>query len=300
MIDTHNLKSKTIYKKLKIKRNIQFNKKEIYKIIIILSLSELINLLGKKNIIKNRISVIIPTYNRAKSLNRSLTSVLNQTYNNIEIIIVDDCSTDNTTKIINKIKDYRIKFFKLKRNKGPGFARNFGIKKSKGEFIAFQDSDDIYHEAKLEKQIINIKRNNSDLDFCKICLHFNNSFKIIFPTIDQEKKIYKNGILDTLIYGNFISTQSILIKKYIIEKYLFDPNLPRLIDFDLILRIASKINFSYTQEVLVDLYRNNDSIGKSSSKLIKSKKILYNKKYDFNLTQNQIFIKTLNMTKRRI
>ena len=109
--------------------------------------------------------VIIPTYNRARLLNRSLTSVLNQTYKNIEIIIVDDGSIDNTKKIIYKLNDNRIKYIKLKKNNGPSYARNFGIKKSKGEFISFQDSDDIYNEKKSEKQIKNLKRNNSDLDF---------------------------------------------------------------------------------------------------------------------------------------
>ena len=90
--------------------------------------------------------MIITTYNRAKLINRSISSVLNQTYNNMEIIIIDDGSTDNTKKIINKIKDNRIKYIKLKKNKGPSYARNFGIKKSRGEFIAFQDSDDVYHK----------------------------------------------------------------------------------------------------------------------------------------------------------
>ena len=103
-----------------------------------------------------------------------------------------------------------------------------------------------------------------------------------------------------MIYGNFISTQSILIKKCIIEKYLFDPYLPRLIDYDLVLRIASKIKFSYTQEILVDLFRNNDSIGKSAFKLNISKKILYKKASNFTKTQKESFIKTLKIIKRGI
>lgn len=300
MLETDILKNKFFFKQIRRKKNLKFYNKEIYKIIIILSFSLTIIIFRNKIIIKNKISVIIPTYNRAKLINRSLSSVLNQTYNNIEIIIIDDGSTDNTKKIIKKFKDNRIKYIKLKKNKGPGYARNIGIKKSKGEFIAFQDSDDIYHKDKLEKQIINLKKNNSDLDFCKICLYSNNKDKIVFPTLKQENKIFNNLILDELIYGNFISTQSILIKKCIIEKYFFDPDLPRLIDYDLVLRIASKINFSYTQEILVDLFRNNDSIGKSSSKLNKSKKILYSRDYYFNKTQKDIFIKSLKMIKRGI
>ena len=116
----------------------------------------------------------------------------------------------------------------------------------------------------------------------------------------QEKKIFKNDILDELIYGNFISTQSILIKKYIIEKYLFDIQLPRLVDYDLVLRLVTKIKFSYTPEILVELFRQYDSIGDSSSKLIKAKKILYNKTYDFNSTQKKVFFQSLKIIKNRI
>lgn len=303
MNETENLKSNKNYKKYKkiylIKRN-KNNFYILYKLIIVFIIFVIFlyssNLIKKMN---NKISVIIPTYNRAKLLIKSLSSVLNQTYNNIELIIVDDGSTDDTKKIIDKINDNRIKYIKLRNNKGPGYARNLGIKYSKGNYIAFQDSDDIFHKDKLEKQINNLKRMNSDLDFCKICIHFSDSFKVFIPTIEQEIKIFKNEILNQLLYGNFISTQSILVKKNIIRNYLFDCQLSRLLDYDLILRMASKIKFSYTQEYLVDLIRQSDSIGVSSIKLLKAKQLLSNKNYNFNLDEKKIFVKTLNMIKRR-
>jgi len=286
-------KKKKYNKNFKIKLNYLILKFIIIFIIIFI-------ILKKKIIIKNRISVIVPTYNRARLLNRSLTCILNQTYKNIEIIVVDDGSTDNTKKIIYKINDNRIRYIKLKKNNGPSYARNFGIKKAKGEFISFQDSDDIYHKEKLEKQINNLKEKNSDLDFCRICIYLNETNKVIFPTNIQENKIFKNDILGELIYGNFISTQSILIKKFIIEKYLFDLNLPRLIDYDLVLRLVNKIKFSYTPEILVELFRQYDSIGHSSSKLKQALKILYNKTYDFNSNQTKILFNTFKIFKRRI
>ena len=297
MKETDNLNEK----KTKKKYNQIFKINLYYLILNIIIIFIIIFIFFKKKIvIKNKISVIIPTYNRAKLLNRCLTSILNQTYKNIEIIVVDDGSTDNTKKIIYKINDNRIKYIKLKKNNGPSYARNFGIKKSKGEFISFQDSDDIYHKEKLEKQFKNLKIKNSDLDFCKICIYLNETYKIIFPTNFQENKIFKNDILGELINGNFISTQSILIKKYIIEKNLFDLDLPRLIDYDLVLRLVTKIKFSYTPEILVELFRQNDSIGNSSSKLKQAMKILYNKTYDFNSTQKKILLNTFKMFKRRI
>ena len=83
---------------------------------------------------KDKISVIIPTYNRGYSIVESLNSVLRQTYNNLEIIIIDDCSTDNTESLIIKLDDSRIKYIKLKENKGANFARNVGIKMAFGKY----------------------------------------------------------------------------------------------------------------------------------------------------------------------
>ena len=102
-------------------------------------------LLGNNIPFNDKISVIIPTYNRDKYIIESLNSVLKQTYHNLEIIIIDDCSTDNTEFLISQVKDNRIKYIKLKENKGSSFARNVGIEMATGNYITFQDSDDIYH-----------------------------------------------------------------------------------------------------------------------------------------------------------
>ena len=112
-------------------------------------------------------------------------SVLNQTYKNIEIIVVDDGSTDNTKEEINKINDEKIKYIKLEKNTGGPNARNIGIKNSKGQYISFQDSDDIFYPNKLEKQIKNIINKNSNLDFCKIKVIHNSSYNYL-----KKPKIY--------------------------------------------------------------------------------------------------------------
>ena len=102
-----------------------------------------------------KVSIILPTYNRAYIIEKGINSLLNQTYQDFEIIIVDDGSTDNTEEIIKKLqeKDKRIKYIKLKTNKGAATARNIGIKAARGEYIAFQDSDDEWMHEKLEKQV---------------------------------------------------------------------------------------------------------------------------------------------------
>ena len=249
--------------------------------------------------INDKISIIIPTYNREKYILNSIQSISNQTYFNIEIIIIDDCSTDNTAQIIKKIKDNRIKYIKLKNRHGAPYARNLGIKLANGKFISFQDSDDIYHYDKLEKQMKNLKKQNSDLDFCKINVHINITFSSIFPYKRSIKSIVIGKIYEELIsFGNFISTQSILVKKLYIEKYFFDVNFPRLQDYDLMLRMIPNLKVSFTNEVLVELFRHNDSIGNDSNKLKKSLNLLLKKNYKFNNFEKIKFKNYITNTKK--
>ena len=215
-----------------------------------------------------KISVIIPTYNRGNIISNSIKIVLNQTYKNFEIIVIDDGSTDNTKEEINKIGDDKIRYIKLERNYGGSIARNIGIKNSKGQYISFQDSDDIFYPNKMEKQINNIINKNSHLDFCKIKVIKNSTYNYFIPNNLQEKNILKGNIFDELLSrGNFISTQAILIKKKLIEKYLYDPEMPRLQDYDVILRMIPKVKISYTKDVLAELHLQNDSLTLSPKKL---------------------------------
>ena len=237
------------------------------------------------------ISVVIPTYNRGKVIRKSIESVLIQSYKNIELIIIDDGSTDNTEFVVKKISDNRIKYIKLNENKGACYARNIGIKKAKGKYIAFQDSDDIFDKYKLEKQLMNLKKMNSDLDFCKIKVH--SDTEAIFPDFEIDKELDLNKITSKLCFGNLISTQSILIKTDIIKRCLFDAELPRLQDFDLALRISQKCKVSYTKEVLVDLYRYGDNISLNIDKLKKAILIISGKKYNLNKVDSYNLRETL-------
>lgn len=249
----------------------------------------------KLQIINEKISVIIPTFNRGNLIENSINSVLNQTYKNLEIIVVDDGSTDNTKDIVEKIQDERIKYIKLTENKGGSNARNVGIKNSNGKYISFQDSDDIYYPDKLELQFKNIINKNSNLDFCKIKVIFNESYSCFYPNSRQENSISKGNIFNELISkGNFISTQAILIKRKFMIKYLFDPFIPRLQDFDLILRMIPKVKISYTKKVLVELHIQKDSITLSRKKLRKAVNILLKKKFNFNSNQKKLFINYIN------
>ena len=106
------------------------------------------------------VSIIMPSFNTGKFIKESIGSVLNQTYTNWELIIVDDCSNDNTDEIVNSIKDSRIRYLKNKFNVGAALSINKKLKEAKGKWIAFLDSDDLWKKDKLEKQIEFMKDNN--------------------------------------------------------------------------------------------------------------------------------------------
>ena len=99
------------------------------------------------------VSIIMPSYNTGKFIQETLDSVFAQTYTNWEIIIVDDCSTDNTDEIVGAIQDERIRYFKNEKNSGAAISRNRALCEARGKWIAFLDSDDLWHPTKLEKQI---------------------------------------------------------------------------------------------------------------------------------------------------
>ncbi|OCA84624.1 glycosyltransferase family 2 protein [Bacillus sp. FJAT-27986] len=206
------------------------------------------------------ISVIIPTYNRANVISRSIKSVLEQTYRDIELIIIDDNSSDNTDQVISRFNDSRIKYIKLDNNKGACFARNYGVEISKGEYIAFQDSDDYWLPMKLEKQIKFLQENNYDLVSCQIRINKGNEYRI-FPRVELIND-------DNIYIQNYVSTQTILCKRECFNRYKFDENLPRFQDWDFILGIIKEFKVGVVTEPLVDVFLQENSISKDPKKAI--------------------------------
>lgn len=109
---------------------------------------------------KDLVSVIMPSYNTGRFIRETIESILNQTYENWELIIIDDCSNDDTESILKEYIDSRINFYKNRKNCGAAFSRNKGILLAKGKWIAFLDSDDLWVQTKLEKQLKYMKKNN--------------------------------------------------------------------------------------------------------------------------------------------
>ena len=244
------------------------------------------------------ISVIIPTYNKSQYLKEAIESVLNQTYKNIEIIIVDDGSTDNTEKIARSFQGTRIIYF-FQKNKGPAGARDSGIKKAQGEYVAFLDSDDLWLPEKLERQIEFMERNSEIGLLGTGCYEVDSGGKMIgkknFPT--------ENNILQKILikYNPFIQS-SVTIKKEILDKVEgYDENFSESEDYDLWLRIAKYCQIANLPEPLVmkRYYPENLSPTKDKKQLFfvleaKKKAILrgqYPKWCYFYLFQSWIFMK---------
>ncbi len=231
------------------------------------------------------VSVILPTYNRGYIIERAIKSVLNQTYKNLELIIVDDGSTDNTEEIVKSIEDKRIIFLKHKKNKGASSARNTGIKNSKGEYISFIDSDDVWFPLKLEKQI-NIFRKISDeygVVFSSFFYIRYDGQKLILPGHFSEKKL--KNIMERF---NIVNLSSSLIKKeYILESGLFDERFPRLQDWEFFFRLTKVCLFKFIKEPLLEVYVQRDGISSNTYFLIEGLH-LFIEKYKNSLSKSSI------------
>lgn len=141
------------------------------------------------------VSIIMPSYNTGKFIQETINSVKNQTYNNWELIIVDDGSTDNTDEVVRAIKDDRIKYIKNKVNKGAAISRNIALREAKGRWIAFLDSDDLWKEDKLEKQIKFMEDNNYYFSYTNY-IEIDENSKFNGKKITGPKKITRIGMFN--------------------------------------------------------------------------------------------------------
>lgn len=229
----------------------------------------------------SKISVIIPTYNRGHLITRAVKSVLDQDYRNLEVIIVDDCSTDNTEEVVQSLNDARIKFIKHTHNKGANAARNTGIKAANGDYIAFQDSDDEWMPEKLSKQM-QIFDDSDDESLGIVYTAFWKIEEKIKTYIPSKDIIKTSGNLhDVLLSTNFISTQSLLIKKEcLLNVGMFDEKLPRLQDWELLLRLSKHYHFYLVDEPLVNVYYTEGSISTNQKRLTDTLILILEKHYD--------------------
>lgn len=215
------------------------------------------------------VSVIIPTYNRSRFIEKAINSVLQQTYKDFEIIIVDDGSTDNTRDVIDACGN-QIRYF-YQTNNGAASARNKGINESKGGYIAFLDSDDYFCKENLFKKISFLEDNlhigwvYSDWQY--VDAKDNHIDKGSHQFSYSQKKL-SGEIFEELLYKrNFIATDTVVVRRSVLEDIgFFDPMIPSQEEYDLWLRISLKYTVHYINEPLVSVLAHIDSLSNDFSK----------------------------------
>lgn len=229
------------------------------------------------------VSVIIPVYNRENTIKRAIDSVLCQTYTNLELIIVDDGSTDNTVKVVKEYTDQRIKLICQRKNGGANKARNIGIASAKGEYIAFQDSDDEWIADKLVTQIRAMAK--GDYLACYSAYNLHERYFIHTIPDDFENQIkYETALGKILTKYNVIGTPTLVVKRealMLLENEYFDEQMIRLQDYEFAIRLHKICRIAYVNRPLVNAFRTADSITTNSSVLYASAGRIIKKHKDF-------------------
>jgi len=219
-----------------------------------------------------KVSVVIGSYNCEKFIRETVQSVIGQTFKDWELIIVDDCSTDSTCRVINGIEDSRIKLIRLSSNSRlPAVPRNVGIREARGDYIAFLDHDDLWLPGKLEKQV-NFLENNKDvfLVYAKCIVQKDGRQLRINPQKPRSGRIFR----DLFLRFNFIGCPTVMMRnRKEKHNYFFDEDksLAAIEDYVLWLSVALKENVSFIDEPLA-IYRVH-SAGLSGGAFLHFKKI---------------------------
>lgn len=226
------------------------------------------------------VSVVLPTYDRADRLPRSIESVLDQGYTDLELVVVDDASTDDTPSVVRGYDDDRVRFVRLEDNRGAPVARNVGIELARGDYVAFQDSDDEWLPEKLAAQMRVFERAPDSVGVVYTG----------FARIQGDAETYVPGpnvsrtdgeITRALLHNNFITTSAAVVRSSCLDEVGgFDPSFPRFQDWELWIRLSRRYEFRCIDRRLVNQYIQPDSISNDRSRLVAAKERLLRKHAD--------------------
>lgn len=219
------------------------------------------------------VSIIMPTYNRAHVIARAIKSVMKQTYQNWELLIIDDGSVDDTEQVVTAIHDSRICYVKLSENRGACHARNRGLDRAKGAYIAFLDSDNVWLKNYLEERIKVLESSSAKVGgvFGRFVLNRGRD-KLIIPSEDFNEHTANapanKKLIRQMLRDNVIDTNTIVLKKACVDKVNgFDERLRRLQDWEYFFRIIyySGYRIIFRNDCLVKNYIQKDSISRKSN-----------------------------------
>jgi glycosyltransferase involved in cell wall biosynthesis len=200
----------------------------------------------------------LPTFNRADSLPRSINSVLEQTYGDLELVVVDDGSTDGTQEIVGASKDARLRYVQLPRNRGQSVARNIGVGACRGALIAFQDSDDTWLCDKLARQVDALDRDPGLAGVYSDLMRIPRNGK---PFVIEAPTLVRGGMFDSRpsFYQSYsIGIQSCVFRREILKRRrLFREDMRCWEDLELLLRLSRRHRFQRIPRPLVDYYEGD-------------------------------------------
>lgn len=213
------------------------------------------------------VSVVTPTYNRADVLPRAIDSILNQTFADFELIVVDDGSTDNTEKVVKSYADNRIQYIQFENNRGANAARTQGIKSASGKYIGFLDSDDEWLPRKIEKQVKTIQSSGSDIAYTGI-KQVDSDGNLITTT----SSTISGDVTDDLLRGNFIGTYSaVMVSQDVVREAGYpDPDLSCWQDWEWYLRLSDHGQFVSINQPLVVRHNGGNQISNNFQYRIES------------------------------
>lgn len=230
---------------------------------------------------EKKVSVIMPTYNRAYCISPAINSIINQSYSNWELIIVDDGSSDDTEEKMKHhlFLDNRIRYKKLSTNVGASEARNIGMKQATGDFITFLDTDDEYMPTKLESQLnffLASKNKRLGIVSCGAIDFLNGSeYNRRMPI--KRKEYYKSLLSKKKRIG--AGTPFLMIKSKIVkdDHIYFDSSLKAMEDWDFVLRISKSYDFDFVREFLVKVNHHQNERLYTSKNAVEALKLQYTK-----------------------
>lgn len=231
-----------------------------------------------------KVSVIVPTYNRGYIVKQAINSILAQTVSDIEVLVVDDGSTDDTKQVVELIKDARIKYF-YKENGGVSSARNFGMVRANSEYVAFLDSDDIW-PADFLKLLTESLDENADfgLAYTATILKFPDGRE----KPDDVSRCVSGQITAHLFKHGTIWPTSILIRRLILKDFWFDEKLKVCEDSDAFLRLSLNTKFMFVPDVKVIRRSSEDSVQKGTYTEGACLKILSLERFYYQLGGNEL------------